>query len=67
MSDHESGHDSEGHHEHGDTRHDHGHHAPDLETVGYAVVTVSSSRTLDEDPAGDTIETAVESAGDEVV
>lgn len=51
-------------HGHGDS---HDHHASDLETVGYAVVTVSSSRTLEDDPAGDTIEAAVESAGDEVV
>jgi len=78
VSDHDDGHgDGDGHdhddgHGHGDG-HDHGdedghsHHAPDLETVSYAVVTVSSSRTPDDDPSGDIIETAVESAGDEVV
>ena len=68
VSDHEHGDDGHDHNGEGDG-HDsgHNHHAPDLETVGYAVVTVSSSRTLDEDPAGDTIVAAVESAGDEVV
>ncbi len=35
--------------------HDHDHHHHDLEELGTAVVTVSSSRTLDEDPAGDVI------------
>ena len=54
-----------GDHDHDD--HDHDHHAADLETVGYAVVTVSSSRTLDDDPAGDAVAGAVRGAGDEVV
>ncbi len=54
-------------HNHNHDEHDHSHHAPDLETVSYAVLTVSSSRTLDDDPSGDIIESAVESAGDEVV
>jgi molybdenum cofactor biosynthesis protein B len=57
-------------HDHGDDHshdHDHDHHAADLETVGYAVVTVSSSRTLDDDPAGDAVAAAVRDADDEVV
>jgi molybdenum cofactor biosynthesis protein B len=63
---HDHGHD-EHDHDHNHDEHDHSHHAPDLETVSYAVLTVSSSRTLDDDPSGDIIESAVESAGDEVV
>ena len=60
------------HHAH-DDEHDHGHsgdhdhHAHDLDTLGYAVVTVSSSRGYEDDPAGDAIESAVEADGDEVV
>lgn len=50
-----------------DTDHDHAHHAHDLDTVRAAVVTVSSSRTLAEDPAGDVIVEAFESEGHEVV
>lgn len=65
-------------HDHGDSHaHDHGdhshddhshddHHAHDVESVGYGIVTVSSSRSLDDDPAGDAIASAVESVGDEV-
>ncbi|WP_277555181.1 MogA/MoaB family molybdenum cofactor biosynthesis protein [Halobaculum limi] len=61
MSD-DHGHDGHDHHDHA---HD-DHHAHDLETLGYAVVTVSSSRTHEDDPAGDAIEAAVTDAGDEV-
>lgn len=65
---HSDEHDHDEHdHDHNHDEHDHSHHAPDLETVSYAVLTVSSSRTLDDDPSGDIIESAVESAGDEVV
>ena len=56
--------------EHGDERnghsHDH-HHAHDLDALGVAVVTVSSSRTLSDDPAGDTITAVMEEGDDEVV
>jgi molybdenum cofactor biosynthesis protein B len=52
---HEHGHD----HDHGD----HGHHAHDLRTVGFGVVTVSSSRDLSRDPSGDAIVEAVEASG----
>jgi len=63
-------HDSEGSHGHGHDHghnHDHGHHHHDVETLGVAVLTVSSSRSLDDDPAGDAVSHAFESAGHEVV
>ena len=58
--------DHEHDHEHDDHEHD-DHHHHDVASVGVAVVTVSSSRTLDDDPAGDYIEGALEDAGHEVV
>ncbi|WP_058366635.1 MogA/MoaB family molybdenum cofactor biosynthesis protein [Haloparvum sedimenti] len=67
------GHDGHGHDHHGDGHgegHDHthdDHHAHDAETVGVAVVTVSSSRSLEEDPSGDYAVEAIENAGHEVV
>lgn len=42
------------------------HHSHDADVVSIAVVTVSSSRTLDDDPGGDAIETALTEAGHEV-
>jgi molybdenum cofactor biosynthesis protein B len=48
----------------GEESHDHHHH--DVETVRAAVVTVSSTRSLDEDDAGDAIQSAVEANGDEL-
>jgi len=60
---HDEGHDHE--HSHGDG-HDH-HHHHDVETLGAGIVTVSSSRTLDDDPAGDAIAAAFEDEGHEVV
>jgi molybdenum cofactor biosynthesis protein B len=54
-------------HDHGHEDHSHGHHAHDLETLGVAVVTVSSSRTREDDPSGDVIESHVEGDGHEVV
>ena len=56
------GHDHDGH----DGHDDHGHHHHDADSVAVAVVTVSSSRSTDEDPAGDYIESAFEEAGHEV-
>ncbi|MFC6976116.1 molybdenum cofactor biosynthesis protein B [Halomicroarcula sp. GCM10025709] len=56
-------------HDHGDSTdgHDHDshddHHAHDRETVDIAVLTVSSSRTLADDPGGDAVEAACEAAG----
>ena len=73
--DHGDGQDGAGHghgHGHGDDRgeaeHDHGHgHGEIPSTVSYAVVTVSSSRTVEEDGAGDAVVATVEAAGGEVV
>jgi len=55
----------EDHHEHGEAgSHDHHHH--DVHELGVAVLTVSSSRSLDDDPAGDAIAAALEEAGHEL-
>jgi len=43
------------------------HHDADLETLGAAVVTVSSSRTMDDDPSGDYIVSSLVDAGHDVV
>ena len=58
---HDHGGDSD--HDHGDDS-DHDHH--DLATVGAAVVTISTSRSLDDDPAGDAAVAAFEAAGHEI-
>lgn len=55
-----------GHHDQHDHA-DHHHHHHDVASLGTAVITVSSSRSLDDDPAGDAIVAAFEDAGDEVV
>ena len=63
---HETGHDHGDGHD-GESGHDHdGHHAHDRASVSVAVVTVSSSRSLDADPSGDYIEDALQDAGHEV-
>lgn len=60
-------------HPHGDHGHEHGepgthdHHHHDLDSLGVAVVTVSSSRSLEEDAAGDAIVETVEEAGHKMV
>ncbi len=65
--DEENGDGGQGEHDgHGSHGHDHAHHASDVETVGAAILTISSSRSLDDDPAGDTIAEAAERAGHEV-
>ena len=46
---------------------DHDHHAHDVESAGVAVVTVSTSRTLDSDPSGEAIRDALEVEGHRVV
>ena len=46
-----------------DTADDHEHHKHDLEELGIAVVTVSTSREIDGDTAGDAITEIVEAAG----
>ena len=58
----------EGHdHDHDDADdHGHDHHHHDVAELGVAVLTVSSSRSLDDDPAGDAITDIVEGAGHEV-
>ncbi len=56
-------HGDERHGDHDDGHaHDH-HHAHDVESLGAAIITVSSSRTLDDDPAGDAIAAAFEAGG----
>jgi molybdenum cofactor biosynthesis protein B len=45
---------------------DNDHHEHDEDAVSIAVVTVSSSRTLDDDPGGDIIEAALTEAGHDV-
>ncbi|WP_435319322.1 molybdenum cofactor synthesis domain-containing protein [Haloarchaeobius sp. TZWSO28] len=66
----DAGHD---HHEHADAQDHHGHeghdhhHHHDITSLGIGVLTVSSSRSLDDDPAGDTIEAAFEDEGHDVV
>ncbi len=47
--------------------HDHDHHHDDIETLGVSLVTISSTRSLDEDGSGDTIASACADAGHEVV
>lgn len=64
----ESGdHDEDGHSHDRAGERVHGHHEHDVESLGIAILTVSSSRSLDEDPAGDAIETAFDAAGHEIV
>ncbi len=48
-----------------DDAHDHHHH--DVDSVAVAVLTVSSTRSLDDDPAGDALAAAFEAEGHEVV
>ena len=60
MSDHAD--DAEGG-EHAHYDHDHDHHAHDKEHLGIAVVTVSSTRSLEDDPGGDAIAGILEAAG----
>ncbi|RLM70826.1 molybdenum cofactor biosynthesis protein MoaB [Halorubrum sp. Atlit-8R] len=74
QDDHDDGHDhgqddhGHGHNDHGDGHNhgDHGHHHHDADSVAAAVVTVSSSRGADEDPAGDYVAAAFREAGHEV-
>ncbi|MEF8829172.1 MAG: MogA/MoaB family molybdenum cofactor biosynthesis protein [Haloarcula sp.] len=66
--DHDHAEHEHGEHDHGHGKHDHDdHHAHDAESVGIGILTVSSSRTLEEDPAGDIIAEACEGAGHEIV
>jgi molybdenum cofactor biosynthesis protein B len=64
----EHGHGHEEGHGHGhEEGHDHDHHHHDLDALGVAIVTVSSSRSLDDDPAGDAIAAAFEAGGHDVI
>lgn len=45
----------------------HDHHEHDVESVGVAVMTISTSRTLDSDPSGEAIRDAFEVEGHRVV
>jgi molybdenum cofactor biosynthesis protein B len=45
---------------------DHDHHANDKADLGVGIVTVSSTRTREDDPSGDAIQAAVEDAGHEI-
>ncbi|UPM43396.1 MogA/MoaB family molybdenum cofactor biosynthesis protein [Halocatena salina] len=53
--------------EESDRNHEHNHHHHDVEDPGVAVLTVSSSRSVDDDPSGDAIETALNDADYRVV
>jgi len=67
MSDHDADDHSHDGHSHDNNLHGHDdHHAHDEDTVTIAVVTVSSSRTLTDDPGGDVIEAALTDAGHHV-
>ncbi|AQL43510.1 molybdenum cofactor biosynthesis protein B [Halorientalis sp. IM1011] len=61
---HDEGHDDSG--DDGGHAHDHDHHEHDRESLGVAIVTISSSRTREDDPAGDAIESALTDAGHEI-
>ncbi len=63
-------HDHSDEHGHSDNHdeHDHpDHHAHDVDELGFALVTVSTSRSVDDDPAGDAITELVKEAGHDVV
>lgn len=55
----------ENNHHHSD--HDHGHHHHDIDNPDIAVVTISSSRTEADDPAGDAAESVLEAADHSVI
>jgi len=57
--------DGTGHDPSGETTDD--HHARDLDSLGVAVVTVSSSRSLSDDPSGDVVVAGLEAEGHRVV
>jgi len=72
---HDHAHEHSGGHDHGETGgHDHGEtsghahaHGADVELLGVAVVTVSSTRTQKDDLSGDVIQALIEAADHEVV
>ncbi|MFC7131607.1 MULTISPECIES: MogA/MoaB family molybdenum cofactor biosynthesis protein [Salinibaculum] len=60
---HEHGDDHDHDHEHDGHHHDHDHHDHDADTVAFAVLTVSSSRTVETDASGDALVAGIEEAG----
>jgi molybdenum cofactor biosynthesis protein B len=65
MGENDNGADAGGHDDHDQGTHE-DHHRHDAAELGVAVLTVSSSRSLDDDPAGDAIESVLEGTGHEV-
>lgn len=68
------GHDDHGHDDHGHDGHEthshdehHEHHAHDVAELGTAIVTVSSSRSLDDDATGDAIAELITDSGHSIV
>lgn len=59
------GHDGDDSHDH-DGGHDHDHHHHDVDSLGVGLLTVSSSRTIEADSAGDAIAEAMADAGHEI-
>lgn len=62
----ESGDHDHSHEDHGHNEENHQHSHLELDTVSFAVVTVSTSRTLGNDPGGDRLEELIEADGHEV-
>lgn len=63
---HDDGHSHDEHsHNHDDGEHQHSH--LELDTVSFGIVTVSSSRNLENDPGGDRLQELVEADGHDVV
>ncbi|MCO8267608.1 molybdopterin-binding protein [Haloferax sp. AB510] len=60
MSDHDH------HHGEGDHDHDHDHHHHDIDALEAAVLTISSTRDVDDDPAGDAIAELLREGGHSV-
>jgi molybdenum cofactor biosynthesis protein B len=63
VEDHSHDHDEENADGHDD---EHGHHRHDVDRLDLAVLSVSSTRTVDDDPAGDVVVEAAEKDGHEV-
>jgi len=61
--DHDEHSDHEHSHDHNEDDHDHDHHKHDLEKLGIGIVTVSSSRGVEQDASGDAIAEGIEDAG----
>ena len=57
---------SDSDHQHDGTHDDHDHHTHDADSVTFGVLTVSSSRSMDDDPSGEYLVSAFEDAGHDV-